>query len=207
MAWAFALELTRYRMRSVLAGESEICCGDAIDDQLRRRRSVQSCQTRCSQRSHPLVDVIGPALKTCREMKYLLLVACELTCRRCFAQLISDFSEVFGSRHHHRCPNARIPARTTAAPVRVASNAVCASSFRVGIRASCFMMATIRTALTISRPQNCERNAPNLLVQYPYMREPSVLRQAVETAWISVSSGGHSSSYWCQQGGDLHGRK
>src|SRR6516165_11477875 len=114
MAWAFALELTRYRMRSVLAGESEICCGDAIDDQLRRRRSVQSCQTRCSQRSHPLVDVIGPALKTCREMKYLLLVACELTRRRRFAQLIGNFSEVFGSRHHHSCPNAKIPARTMA---------------------------------------------------------------------------------------------
>jgi hypothetical protein len=29
-----------------------------------------------------------------------------------------------------------------AAPVRVASNAVCASSFRVGSRASCFMMTS-----------------------------------------------------------------
>src|SRR5215469_4321751 len=29
---------------------------------------------------------------------------------------------------------------------------------------------------------------------------PQVVRQAVETAWISASLGGHSSSYWCQQG-------
>ena len=35
-----------------------------------------------------------------------------------------------------------IPARTMAAPVRVASNAVCTSSFRVGSRASCFMMTS-----------------------------------------------------------------
>jgi hypothetical protein len=26
-----------------------------------------------------------------------------------------------------------------------------------------------------------------------------MVRQAIETAWISASSGGHSSSYWCQQ--------
>ena len=45
---------------------------------------------------------------------------------------------------------------------------------------------TIRTALTISRPQNCERNAPNLLADYFYLWEPTV-RQAIETAWISAS--------------------
>src|SRR5215470_13023482 len=31
----------------------------------------------------------------------------------------------------------------------------------------------------------------------PYRWEPTVVRQAIETAWISVSSGGHSLSYWC----------
>src|SRR5215472_16721630 len=55
----------------------------------------------------------------------------------------------------------------------------------------------IRTALTIARPQNCRRNAPpNLLAHYPYLWEPTVVRQAIETAWISPSSGGHSLSYW-----------
>src|SRR5215472_5453573 len=33
----------------------------------------------------------------------------------------------------------------------------------------------------------------------PYLWELTVVRQAIETAWISVSSGGHSLSYWCQQ--------
>ena len=46
---------------------------------------------------------------------------------------------------------------------------------------------TIRTALTISRPQNCERNAPNLLAHYLYLWELTAIRQAVETAWISAS--------------------
>jgi hypothetical protein len=71
-----------------------------------------------------VVEMLGATLKACREMKYLPLVACELTRRRRFAQFMSDFSEVFGSRHHHRCPNARMPTRTMAAPVRAASNAV-----------------------------------------------------------------------------------
>jgi hypothetical protein len=51
----------------------------------------------------------------------------------------------------------------------------------------------------MSRPQNCERNATNLLAHYLYLWETTVVRQAIETAWISASSGGHSSSYWCQQ--------
>src|SRR5262249_58640268 len=58
----------------------------------------------------------------------------------------------------------------------------------------------IRTALTIARPQNCERNPPNLLAHYPYLWEPTVVRQAIDTALISASSGGHSSRYWCQHG-------
>src|SRR5262249_40372452 len=40
---------------------------------------------------------------------------------------------------------------------------------------------------------------PNLLAHYPYLWEPTVVRQAIETAWISASSGGHSLSYGCQQ--------
>src|SRR5215469_5942423 len=40
---------------------------------------------------------------------------------------------------------------------------------------------------------------PNLLAHYPYLWEPTVVRQAIETAWISASSGGHSLRYWCQQ--------
>ena len=44
-----------------------------------------------------------------------------------------------------------------------------------------------------------ERNAPNLLAHYPYLWEPTVVRQVIETAWTSVSQGGHSSRYWCQQ--------
>jgi len=37
------------------------------------------------------------------------------------------------------------------------------------------------------------------LAPYPYLWETTVVRQAIETAWTSVSSGGHSLSYWCQQ--------
>ena len=44
-----------------------------------------------------------------------------------------------------------------------------------------------------------ERNAPNLLADYLYLWETTAVRQAIETARTSVSSGGHSSSYWCQQ--------
>src|ERR1700747_2146596 len=44
-----------------------------------------------------------------------------------------------------------------------------------------------------------ERNAPNLLADYLYLWETTVVRQAIETATTSVSSGGHSSSYRCQQ--------
>src|SRR5262252_295679 len=33
---------------------------------------------------------------------------------------------------------------------------------------------------------------PNLLAHYPYLWEPTVVRQAIDTAWISASSGGHS---------------
>jgi ribosomal 50S subunit-recycling heat shock protein len=40
---------------------------------------------------------------------------------------------------------------------------------------------------------------PNLLAHYLYLGETTVVRQAIETARTSVSSGGHSSSYWCQQ--------
>ena len=43
-----------------------------------------------------------------------------------------------------------------------------------------------------------ERNAPNLLADYLYLWETTAVRQAIETARTSVSSGGHSSS-WCQQ--------
>ena len=39
----------------------------------------------------------------------------------------------------------------------------------------------------------------NLLAHYFYLWEPTVVRQAIETAWISASSGRHSLSYWCQQ--------
>jgi hypothetical protein len=42
---------------------------------------------------------------------------------------------------------------------------------------------------------NCNAMPPNLLVHYPYLWEPSVVRQAVETAWISVSPGGHHYFY------------
>src|ERR1700756_4080703 len=40
---------------------------------------------------------------------------------------------------------------------------------------------------------------PNLLAHYFYLWETTVVWQAIETAWISASSGGRSSSYWCQQ--------
>src|SRR5215472_8654999 len=40
---------------------------------------------------------------------------------------------------------------------------------------------------------------PNLLAHNLYLGETTVVRQAIETARTSVSSGGHSSSYWCQQ--------
>jgi hypothetical protein len=48
---------------------------------------------------------------------------------------------------------------------------------------------TIRTALTISRPQNCERNAPESVgtLSFPFLWELTAVRQAVETAWISAS--------------------
>src|ERR1700746_1029436 len=39
-----------------------------------------------------------------------------------------------------------------------------------------------------------ERNAPNLLADYLYLWEITVVRQAIETATISVSSGGDSST-------------
>ena len=44
-----------------------------------------------------------------------------------------------------------------------------------------------------------ERNAPNLLADYLYLWEITVVRQAIETATTSVSSGGDSSSYRDQQ--------
>ena len=40
-----------------------------------------------------------------------------------------------------------------------------------------------------------ERNAPNLFARYFYQWEPTVVRQAIKMARVSVSSGGHSSSY------------
>jgi hypothetical protein len=40
---------------------------------------------------------------------------------------------------------------------------------------------------------------PNLLAHYLDLWETTVVRQTIETARASVSSGGHSSSYWCQQ--------
>src|SRR5215831_1068633 len=74
------------------------------------------------------------------------------------------------------------------------------SSCRLSARGGRIFSIAIRTALTIARPQNCERNAPpNLLAHYPYLWEITVVQQAIETAWISASSGGHSLSYWCQQ--------
>jgi len=42
-------------------------------------------------------------------------------------------------------------------------------------------------------------DAPNLLADYLYLWETTVVRQAIETARASASSGRHSSSYWCQQ--------
>jgi hypothetical protein len=39
------------------------------------------------------------------------------------------------------------------------------------------------------------------LVDYLYLRQTAVVKQAVETARTSVSLGGNSSSYWCQQDG------
>ena len=44
-------------------------------------------------------------------------------------------------------------------------------------------------ALTISRPQIVNGMPPNLLAHYPYLWEPTVARQAIETAWTSVPSG------------------
>jgi hypothetical protein len=43
------------------------------------------------------------------------------------------------------------------------------------------------------------RHPPNLLADYLYLRQTAVVKQAVETARTSVSLGGHSSSYLCQQ--------
>jgi hypothetical protein len=40
---------------------------------------------------------------------------------------------------------------------------------------------------------------PNLLAHYLYLGETTVVPQAIETVRTSVSSGGQSSSYWCQQ--------
>ena len=40
---------------------------------------------------------------------------------------------------------------------------------------------------------------PNLLAHYLYLGETTLVQQAIETARTSVSTGGHSSSYWCQQ--------
>jgi hypothetical protein len=40
---------------------------------------------------------------------------------------------------------------------------------------------------------------PNLLADYLYLRETTVVRQTIDTVKIYVSSGGHSSIYWCQQ--------
>jgi hypothetical protein len=37
------------------------------------------------------------------------------------------------------------------------------------------------------------------LADYLYLWETTAVRQAIEAARTSVSSGGHSSSYWCQQ--------
>ena len=58
-----------------------------------------------------------------------------------------------------------------------------------------------------SRTRPCGKRAvkrsngkpPNLLADYLYLWETTVVRQAIETARVSVSSGGHSSSYWSQQ--------
>jgi hypothetical protein len=49
------------------------------------------------------------------------------------------------------------------------------------------MRPTIRTALTISRPQNCERDAPESVGTLFYLWELTAVRQAIETAWISGS--------------------
>jgi hypothetical protein len=40
---------------------------------------------------------------------------------------------------------------------------------------------------------------PNLLADYLYLRQTAVVKQAIDTARTSVLSGGHSSSYLCQQ--------
>src|SRR5215472_8149199 len=40
---------------------------------------------------------------------------------------------------------------------------------------------------------------PNLLADYLYLRQTAVVKQAIDTARTSVPSGGHSSSYLCQQ--------
>jgi hypothetical protein len=42
---------------------------------------------------------------------------------------------------------------------------------------------------------------PNLSAHYLYRSGATVVRQAIEPARASVSSGGHSSSYWCQHRG------
>jgi len=39
---------------------------------------------------------------------------------------------------------------------------------------------------------------PKLLADYLYLWGTTVVRQAIETARAGVSSGGYSSSYWCQ---------
>ena len=46
---------------------------------------------------------------------------------------------------------------------------------------------TIRTALTISRRKIVNGMPPNLLAHYCYLWEPTAVRQAIETAWISAS--------------------
>ena len=40
---------------------------------------------------------------------------------------------------------------------------------------------------------------PNLSADYLYLRQTAVVKQAIDTARTSVPSGGHSSSYLCQQ--------
>jgi hypothetical protein len=43
------------------------------------------------------------------------------------------------------------------------------------------------------------QTVPNLLADYLYLWETTVVRQAIDTARIYVLSGGHSSISWCQQ--------
>ena len=78
------------------------------------------------------------------------------------------------------CSASRCQRVTSSGGVRAESDAVCAAFSNA-------TPPTIRTALTISRPQNCERNAPNLLAHYLYLWGTTVVQQAIETAWISAS--------------------